>query len=80
MLIFSEGYNASAVAGRNGGRIFIDVGDITRCRNLDEVAGILARHNIERTTAQFFAKHIARFWDTEGYVGKIHQTSQSLFQ
>lgn len=66
--------NASSIAGSNGGRIFFDTGNLIQCQNPEEVAGILAhelahiiaRHSIERTTGQTVAEFFARMWGFRG--------------
>ena len=71
-----EPYACSAPA-REGGRIFLNTGELYTCESVDEIAGvlaheiahILARHIPERRAAEAFARSIAQVFGWNAALG-----------
>ncbi len=68
---------ACAVPAREGGRIFINTGELYTCESVDEIAGvfaheiahILARHIPERRASEAFARSIAQVFGWNAALG-----------
>jgi predicted Zn-dependent protease len=71
-----EPYACSAPA-KEGGRIFMNTGELHVCESVDEIAGVLAheighiiaRHIPERRTAEAFARSIAQVFGWNAALG-----------
>ena len=71
-----EPYACSAPA-KEGGRIFLNTGEILACESIDEIAGvmaheighIIARHVPERRAAEVFARSIAQLFGWNAALG-----------
>lgn len=68
---------ACSVPAREGGRIFINTGELYTCESVDEIAGvfaheiahILARHIPERRASEAFARSIAQVFGWNAALG-----------
>ncbi len=68
---------ACSVPARDGGRIFINTGELYTCESVDEIAGvfaheiahILARHIPERRASEAFARSIAQVFGWNAALG-----------
>jgi len=68
---------ACSVSAREGGRIFINTGELYTCESVDEIAGvfaheiahILARHIPERRASEAFARSIAQVFGWNAALG-----------